>query len=407
MNITAEAKRIHDEATVVIAHLHMRRRYQLGGIEYDRVGEDLPDCQVDIPKLRRGGVNVIWLSEGGPGEFAVDAEAMMRGIIEPNGRPAVRTAFHGSSEAHRMLRGWDAMHRLFRNFSDDLELATSVGQAQGINERGKIAVFIHTESLLIANDLAVLRTYHSLGLRCSGLVHGAPLDWVDNDLEQRDPSGLTDFGRQVVREMNALGIVIDVSHASEQAVRDVLQESKQPIVASHSNVKQLCPVQRNLTDDQIKGIADRGGVVGIHASSGFVDIDCLHGRKHVQGAQYGASRLEMIGKVKVPGAIDPFTYEIEMRNQSAPPAEMEPFFPRVHLKRLIDHVDYLVNLAGVDHVGIGTDFQFLADAVLDFDDVAKTPNVTQALLDRGYSAQAIKKILGENFLRVMQQVIGE
>lgn len=407
MTITEEAGRLHREATVLLAHLHMKRRYTVDSIEYDRVDEDLPGVQVDIPKLKRGGVNVIWLSEGGPGEFAVDAEAMSRGVVEPNQSPAVRTSFYGSSEPHRMLRGFDAMRRLFSDFSDDLEQATSVRQASEINARGKIAVFIHTEALLIGNDLAVLRGYHGLGLRCSGLVHNAPLDWVDNDHEQRDPGGLTDFGRRVVREMNALHMVIDASHASQQAVRDVLQESKHPIVASHSNAKQLSSIQRNLTDEQIKGIAAGGGVIGIHCSSAFVDIDCLRGRKNIYGAQYGTSRLDMVDKVRVPGAIDPFGYEVEMRNQYAPPGAEEPIFPTTDLERLIDHIDYVVDLVGVDHIGIGTDFQFLEDVVVDFDDVGKTPNVTQAFLNRGYSAADVEKILGKNFLRVMKEVIGE
>ena len=391
----------------MLAHVHGKRRYSVGGIDYDRVDEDLLGVQVDIPKLKRGGVNVIWLSEGAPGEFAVDAEAMNRGVVAPNRLPAVRTSFYGMPEAHRMLRGFDAMRRLCSDFSEDLEQATSVRQARKINARGKIAVFIHTEALLIGNDLAVLRAYHGLGLRCSGLVHNAPLDWVDSGMEQRDPGGLTDFGRRVIREMNALGMVIDVSHASRHAVRDVLQETEHPIVASHSNAERLSSIQRNLTDVQTRGIAAGGGVIGIHCSSAFVDIDCLNGRKNTQGAQFGASRLDMVEKVRRPGAIDPFVYEVEMRNSYAPPSVEEAIFPTTHLEQLIDHVEHVADLVGVDHVGIGTDFQFLEDAVEDFDDVGKTPNVTRALLNRGYAAADVKKILGENFLRVMKDVIGE
>ncbi|MSP11356.1 MAG: hypothetical protein EXR62_00220 [Chloroflexi bacterium] len=399
-----EVTKVHSQAPVLIAHLHMQRRFTPEKIEYVDPGEDISWRQVDIPKLRRGGVKCVWLSEGGPGEFSVDPEAMTRGSTAPNNRPALRTVYVGPSEIQRMLRGFDALQRLCRAFPNDLEMATSVRQAQDIAARGKIAVFWHTESLLIANDLGMLRAYYALGMRTAGLVHGSPLDWVDGDLEQHEPSGLTEFGREVIHEMNTLGMVIDVSHASPQTVRDVMQETKDPIVASHSNVKQLSPIMRNLSDDLIKGIADTGGVVGVHCSSAFVDIQCIYGRKGPKVPAYRHLRLDMIGKVQVPGAIDPLRFEADLKSQKG--GASEAYFPRVHLERLVDHLDYMVNLAGIDHVGVGTDFQFLEDAVEDFDAVDKVPNLTAALLSRGYSPEHTQKILGGNFFRVMETVFG-
>lgn len=403
MTISPEAQHIHDEAFVLLAHVHMQRQFTPDAIDYVQPNEDVAGRQVDIPKLRQGGVKCIWLSEGGPGEMSVDPEALARGQTGPNTRPAIRTVFVGSSEVQRLLRGWDAVNRLCQTYPDDLALAHSVRHGREIVARGRIAVFWHTEALLLANDLAMLRSYKALGLHVTGLVHGAPLDWVDNDLEQRHPGGLTDFGRAVIREMNALGIVIDVSHASEQTVRDVLRESQHPIVASHSNVRALSPIQRNLTDDIIRGIANSGGVIGLHVSSAFVDINCLKGRQNSKGSQYSQTRFEMVGKVITPGAVEPFSYEAEMRKGSAAPADA--VYPTVHVDRLVDHVDYFVNLVGIDHVGVGTDLQFLEDAVEDFDTAAKTPNLTAALLKRGYTKEAIHKILGGNFLRVMETVI--
>jgi membrane dipeptidase len=350
-------------------------------------------------------VKCIFLSEGGPGEVTVDPEPKGRSTVEPNRRPVMRTVFRGPSEVQRMLRGFDATRRLCHDYADDLELALSTRQIRDIAARGKIAVLLHTEALLLANDLAALRSYHALGLRVSGLVHAALLDWVDCDREQRDPGGLTEFGRQVIGEMNALGIVIDLSHSSEQTMRDVLGISKHPVVVTHANARRLSPLMRNLSDELLLAIAQRRGVIGIHCSSAFVDIACLHGRQGGSGTLYGEPRLDMIGKILTPGAIEPFGYEAAINAQAKFAADA--LFPTVHLERLIDHVDYLVNLVGIDHVGIGTDFSFLEDAVEGFDSAAKTPNVTAALRRRGYSRDEIHKILGENFLRVLEDVGGE
>jgi len=404
MAIPERAAQIHGDAPVLLAHVHMQRRYTPEGIEYDRPVEDVPGRQVDIPKLRQGGVKTIWLSEGGPGEIVVDAEALQRGYLEPNDRPAIRTVYHGASEVQRMLRGWDATHRLCAAHPADLALATTARQAREIAAGGQIAVFWTSECLLLAHDLAMLRSYYGLGMRVCGLVHGSPLDWVDPDVEQRDPGGLTDFGRQAVREMNALGMVIDVSHASEQTVYDVLEESEQPIVASHSNAKHLSPIQRNLSDDVIARIAAGGGVIGVHCSSAFSDIQCLLGRQNVYTPQVHQRRLDMIGRILTPGGVDPFQYEAQWRAQGITLADAT--YPTVSLEKLVDVIDYMVGLVGVEHVGVGTDLQYLEDAVEGFQSAAETPNLTAALLARGYAPQAVQSILGGNFLRVMEEVIG-
>ena len=404
MTLPEQAQQVHAQAPVLLAHVHMQRHYTPEGIEYDRPDEDVPGRQVDIPKLRQGGVKTVWLSEGAPGEIVVDAESMLRGYLEPNRRPAIRTLYRGPSEVQRLLRGWDAMNRLCSAHAADLQLATTVRQAREIVEQGKIAVFWTCECLLLANDLAMLRAYYGLGMRVCGLVHGSPLDWVDPDLEQRDPGGLTDFGRQVVREMNDLGMVVDVSHASEQTVFDVLEESRHPIVASHSNAKHLSPIQRNLSGEVIERIAAGGGVVGIHCSSAFSDIQCLLGRENAYTADVHQLRLDMIGRILTPGAVDPFHAEAQWRAGGM--TREGATFPTVSLERLVDVIDYVVGLVGIDHVGVGTDLQYLEDAVEGFQSAAETPNLTAALLARGFAPPDVHKIMGGNFLRVMKQVIG-
>ena len=399
-----EAEQLHREHPVLLAHVHMERIFSPTEIRYHQPDQDPPDRQVDIPKLRAGGVSQIWLSEGAPGEVCVEPEVLKKGSYGPNHQPSIRIVYTGSSQIQRILRGFDALRNLCREHSDDLEFVLSVEEAAQANKQGKIAVFPHTETLIMANDLAMLRSYHALGLRASGLVHCAPLDWIDSDHEQQTPGGLTDFGREVINEMNSLGIVIDVSHSSEKAVQDVLQESRDPIVASHSNVKQLTPIMRNLSDAVIRGIADSGGVVGIHASSAFSDIECLRGRKRNYGAAF-QRRPELIQQIQTPGALEPFRFEAE--NRSGHEAPSDAVFPTAGLGKLLDHVDYMVNLSGIASVGIGTDLQFLEDTIEGFSSAAEIPNFTAGLLSRGYTRDDAAKIMGGNFIRVMKDVIGK
>ena len=387
----------------LLAHLHMQRDFSAQGIEYREPMADVPGRQVDIPKLKRGGVDCIWLSEGAPGEFTVDPMAVLQAGEHPSTQMFRRTFFEGAAGVQRLLRGFDAVRRLCAQ-SDDLELVTSPEEIRSAAAAGKIAVLLHTENLLMAEDLAMLRAYHELGLRVTGLVHAAPQTWIDCDAEQHVPSGLTEFGREVVHELNRLGILMDVSHASERAIDQVLDESSDPIVASHSNAKAISGLQRNLTDDHIKRIADGGGVVGIHCSSAFVDLACQHGRGAGPGidASERDRGLKLLADVRS-GAIDPFAAEAGVRLGATKP--LYERFPTVGLAALADMVDYMVNLAGYEHVGIGTDFEFLEDVVEGFSGAHETPQFLAALEARGYSGRMVDAIAGENFLRVMAEVI--
>ena len=391
------------DRVTLLAHLHMQRDFSAQGIEYREPMADVPGRQVDIPKLRRGGVDCIWLSEGAPGEFTVDPMAVLQAGEHPSTQMFRRTFFEGAAGVQRLLRGFDAVRRLCAQ-SDDLELVTSTEEIRSAAAAGKIAVLLHTENLLMAEDLAMLRAYHELGLRVTGLVHAAPQTWIDCDAEQHVPSGLTEFGREVVHELNRLGMLMDVSHASERSIDQVLDESSDPIVASHSNAKAISGLQRNLTDDHIKRIADGGGVVGIHCSSAFVDLACQHGRGAGPGidASERDRGLKLLADVRS-GAIDPFAAEAGVRLGATKP--LYERFPTVGLDALADMVDYMVNLAGYEHVGIGTDFEFLEDVVEGFSGAHETQQFLAALEARGYSGRMVDAIAGENFLRVMAEVI--
>ena len=391
------------DRVTLLAHLHMQRDFSAQGIEYREPMADVPGRQVDIPKLKRGGVDCIWLSEGAPGEFTVDPMAVLQAGEHPSTQMFRRTFFEGAAGVQRLLRGFDAVRRLCAQ-SDDLELVTSTEEIRSAAAAGKIAVLLHTENLLMAEDLAMLRAYHELGLRVTGLVHAAPQTWIDCDAEQHVPSGLTEFGRAVVHELNRLGMLMDVSHASERAIDHVLDESSDPIVASHSNAKAISGLQRNLTDDHIKRIADGGGVVGIHCSSAFVDLACQHGRGAGPGidASERDRGLKLLADVRS-GAIDPFAAEAGVRLGATKP--LYERFPTVGLDALADMVDYMVNLAGYEHVGIGTDFEFLEDVVEGFSGAHETQQFLAALEARGYNGRIVDAIAGESFLRVMAEVI--
>ena len=392
-----------DERLTLLAHLHMQREFTAESIEYREPMADVPGRQVDIPKLKRGGVNCIWLSEGAPGEFTVDPMAVLQAGEHPSTQMFRRTFFEGAAGVQRLLRGFDAVRRLCEA-SEDLELVTSTEGVRAAAAEGKIAVLLHTENLLMGEDLAMLRAYHEVGLRVTGLVHAAPQTWIDCDAEQHVPSGLTEFGREVVHELNRLGMLMDVSHASERSIDHVLDESSDPIVASHSNAKAISGLQRNLTDDHIKRIADGGGVVGIHCSSAFVDLSCQHGRGAGPGidASERERGLKLLADVRS-GAIDPFAAEAGVRLGATKP--LYERFPTVGLDALADMVDYMVNLAGYEHVGIGTDFEFLEDVVEGFSGAHETQQFLAALEARGYSGRIVDAIAGENFLRVMAEVI--
>lgn len=387
----------------LLAHLHMARRYTADTIEYDRPAADLAERQVDIPKLRAGGVGCIWLSEGAPGEYTVDRTAAERGRVEPNTQPAKRTVFAAAQGVRRLLRGFDAVRRLCAD-SDALRLVTSVAEMEAAAASDRVAVFLHTECLFLEGDLASLRAYHALGLRVTGLVHASPLDWIDCDKEQTSPGGLSPFGHEVIAELNRLGVLIDVSHASEQAIEQILEQSAAPIVASHVNARHLAGIMRNLPDNIVAAIAAAGGVVGIHCSSAFADIECLHGRTTPTSAGPDPrERLALLERVRR-GELDPFQLEVEQRGGGEAPQYTQ--FPRVGLERLLDHVDHLVSVAGIDHVGIGTDLQLLEDPVEGFSTVAEVPGFLAALRQRGYDPAAVAKIAGGNFVRVMREVIG-
>ncbi|MCK5694127.1 MAG: dipeptidase [Bacteroidales bacterium] len=368
ITLTEEALRIHREALLIDGHNDMPGNIldkKLNLKPGFTLNDAQPELQTDIPRLRKGGV---------------DAQIFVA-YISPD---HMRTG--GGNRA--CIEQIELIHSLVDSHSDSLELAVSADDISRISRLGKIATLIGVEGgHAIENDLDNLERYYELGARYMTLTHNETTDWADASYDRPLHGGLAPFGKKVIKAMNRMGMLVDVSHSSDDTVRDALKVSKAPVIASHSSVKAICPSRRNLTDELIKGIADTSGLVMVNFFPLFLVPE---------------------GGVVEAGYIE---YSIELRAQNLPPeqfrAEMDmwekqqPPMPVCYVGHLVDHIDHIVKVAGIDHVGLGSDYDGITYGPEQMPDVSGFPYVTQELLNRGYSTGNIKKILGENFIRVL------
>jgi membrane dipeptidase len=260
---------------------------------------------------------------------------------------------------------------------------------------GKIAAFLTVEGgHTIDDDLRVLRMYYQLGIRSMTLTHSRNNNWADSSTDEPVHNGLTDFGKEVVREMNRLGMVVDVSHVADKTFYDALAVTTKPVMCTHSSMRALSDVPRNITDEMLWALAKNGGVVGITFGEGFVnpkDADALR----------AAIKIETNAPLLSGRALDDYAAE-DVRKL---------FGTRVKVASTVedvaDHIEHAVKIAGIDHVGIGTDFDGVSGPPNGLDDVSKMPALIAVLLERGYTERDVKKILGENTLRVIREVTGK
>jgi membrane dipeptidase len=250
---------------------------------------------------------------------------------------------------------------------------------------------------MIDSDLAVLNSYAALGVRYMTLTHSVNDEWADSSTDKPAHNGLTDFGKEVVREMNRLGVMVDISHVADKTFYDALEVSRAPLIASHSSCRALCNAPRNMTDDMIKALAAKGGVIQINYHIGFLsqkfrDADQANPEL---SKQMNAEVEKRCGKIESCQLI-----EGEKLVREAIDAGK---LPRVEWTEIIEHIDHAVKLVGADHVGLGSDFDG-ANMPYGMEDASHLPRITDALLKKGYSDSDIRKILGGNTLRVMEQV---
>jgi membrane dipeptidase len=338
------------------------------------LGARNPLGSIDIPRMREGGLGAIFFAIWLPSKIT------------------------GPEAVKRALDQIDAVRERVRKDSNDLALVTTVEGIQEAHKQGKIGALIGVEGgHIIASDLSMLRVYAALGARYMTLTHSGNAEWADSSTAKPEHNGLTEFGKDVVREMNRLGMIVDISHVSDKTFSDVLEISKAPVFASHSDCRAICDSPRNMSDDMIRALAAKGGVIQINYHVGFLSQDFRNAEKaHPEWEKMIALEIQKRcgareGCQLIEG--DRITREYVERGD----------LPRVEWTKIIDHIDHAVKIAGIDHVGLGSDFDG-ANMPFGMEDASKLPRITQALLDRGYSEGDVKKILGENTLRVMAQV---
>ncbi len=377
--VSAEARAIHDSAIVVDTHADTPQRFLDEG--FDIGSTDPKDIgHMSLEKARRGNLGAeffsIWVEpETNQGHFAQHTFDLIDSVYEQAAR-----------------------------HPDGMLMAFSVADIERAHHEHKLAALMGIEGgHSIENDMHLLRDYYRLGVRYMTLSWSNTNEWADssgdiNDSKIQHHNGLTDFGRQVVLEMNRLGMIVDISHVADKTFWDVIATTKAPVIASHSSARALVNHPRDMTDEMLRAVAKNGGTVQVNFFSGFLDEDYRKAME-AQSKDQAAAIQKYVDSLKAQGK--PVNYiEIDRMGR-----EWMAKIPRPPLKSLIDHIDHIAKVAGVDHVGLGSDFDGVSGATPQgIDSAADLPKITQALLDRGYSADDINNILGGNLLRVFRQV---
>jgi len=350
-------------------HIDTPQRVLIEGVD---LAQRLPDGHIDIPRLREGGINAPFFALWAP------------------------TFFKGSEAVRRTLDLRDAMQTLFDKHPDKIELALSAADIERIAKTGKIAAMLSLEGgHQIADSLGVLRMYQKLGIRAMTLAHFRNNNWADSSTDKPRHNGLTDFGKQVVREMNRIGMIVDVSHVSDKTFYDAVAVSTKPVMATHSSCRALTDMPRNITDDMLRALARNGGIVSINFYASYVNSnDAAAGRKSI--SEQAAKEPELTG-----AALDEYARKSHL-------ADLRTMKPAVAtIGDVVAHIDHAVKIAGIDHVGIGSDFDGISRVPKGLEDVSKMPALAAALKKKGYSDSDIQKIWGGNALRVIRSVVGK
>ena len=379
-DVSPRALRVYREAYVIDTHNDMPSRILDDGYDADvrhPPGFGKTEGNTDFPRLVESGMT---------------AEFMSAWVDAPYADRA------GASFA-RAMQHIETIHAFVDRHPDRLLFATTAADVRRAKAEGKIAILIGVEGgHAIEGSLDRLRDLHARGARYLTLTWNNGNAWAGSSIGEGNTrtGGLTPFGRDVVREMNRLGVLVDLSHVSDSTFYDAIGVSTVPVIASHSSARALSDVPRNLTDDQLRAIARNGGVVNVNFYSRFIDSRYRAGIEHVEETvRQARAAARAAGEDSASAA----------KRISAMRDSLAAAIPPTPFSVLIDHIDHIAKVAGVDHVGLGSDFDGVSALPVGMEDVTRLPRIAQALLDRGYSEDDVKKILGGNMLRVMTRVL--
>jgi membrane dipeptidase len=369
-DIAARAHRLHFSTYVIDTHDDTTQRF-LSKSAFD-LGKRNTDGSIDIPRMREGGMNGIFFS------IWIDGKTM------------------GPQAIQQALDQIDLVRTNVAKYPKDIVLARTAEDVRRAHAQNKIAALMGVEGgHMIGNDIHIVNIFADLGVRYMTLSHFYNTEWSDSSTDKPTHNGLTDFGKEVVREMNRQGIIVDISHVADKTFYDALDVSKAPLIASHSSCRAICDHVRDMSDDMIKALAAKGGVIQINYEKSFIDQAYKDAYAKATGGV-----VQHLDELKKKCGDDGECFEREMK-KAEEQLTAEGKLPHVTWEKVVEHIDHAVKLVGPDHVGLGSDFDG-ANMPEGLEDASRLPKITEALMRKGYSDSDIRKILGENTLRVME-----
>ena len=356
-----KALKIHRKAIVIDTHSDLTSRLVDEGVD---VGKRLPDGHQDIPRLIEGGVDAQFFSVYVAAKYA------------DKGGPK------------RALQMMDAVYQMVEKYPDKMQLAFCVSDVYRAVAQGKIAALMGLEGGHgLQDSFEVLRMFHRMGIRYVTLTHSNTNGWADSSTDQPKWGGLNELGEKMIHEMNRIGMIIDISHVSDETFWDVLRVTKAPVMASHSSCRAIANMPRNMSDEMIKALAKNGGVIMINFASSFLN------------PKWGERTNYILQEIR-----DKYQGDFGMWGKMWDEMNAKDPIPPATLDDLINHIDHVTKLVGPDYVGLGSDFDGVSNLPVGMEDVSRLPVITYELLKRGYSEENILKILGGNILRVFSEV---